>query len=119
MPRLPSERQIRRLEDILDNIARIERFTADLDFAAFAEGEQVIFAVFHALLIISEAARRLQSDAEQLMPDQPWPAIRAIGNVLRHQYDDVDALRIWQLVHADLPSLRLSVERALIELRKA
>jgi uncharacterized protein with HEPN domain len=114
---LPSNRQTRRFEDILENIARIERFTAGLDFAAFSSNEQVLYAVFHALLIISEAARKLQGDAERMIPSQPWPAIRAIGNVLRHQYDDVNPGAIWDVVQKDLPNLRRSVERALSDLR--
>lgn len=70
-----------------------------------------MFAVFHALLIISEAARRLGSDAEALAPEQPWQSIRAFGNVLRHQYDEVDPGATWRIVCGDLPSLKRSIER--------
>jgi uncharacterized protein with HEPN domain len=87
---LPSERRVRRFEEILDNIIRIERFTAGLEFEAFCRNEETFYAVLHALLIISEAARRLQGDAEALAPEQPWQAIRSLGNVLRHAYDGVD-----------------------------
>jgi uncharacterized protein with HEPN domain len=80
-----SEKPLRRLEDILDSIARIERFTAGLDFDGFAANDQIVYAALHALLIVSEAARKLGADAENLMPSQPWPAIRSIGNVLRHE----------------------------------
>ena len=114
---MPSDKRIRYFEDILDNIARIERFTIGLDFKAFTANEQVTFAVFHALLIISEAARRLGSDAEKLAPDQPWRAIRSLGNVLRHEYEVVDANVIWRIVTTDLPALKQASERALADLR--
>jgi hypothetical protein len=65
---LPSDRRARRFQDILDNIARIERFTAGLDFEAFTRNEETFYVVLHALLIISEAARKLQGDAEVLAP---------------------------------------------------
>ena len=29
-------------------------------------------------------------------PDIPWQAIAGIGNVLRHDYDEIDAMVIWQ-----------------------
>ena len=58
--RVPSEKPLGRLEDILDNIVRIERFTAGLDFTAFAANEQAFYATLHALLIVSEAARKLR-----------------------------------------------------------
>jgi uncharacterized protein with HEPN domain len=116
---LPSRRQTRRFEEILENIELIERFVTGLDYAVFAGNKQVLYAVFHALLIISEAARKLQGDTERLIPDQPWPAIRAIGNVLRHQYDDVDPVAIWQVVRHELAPLKTAVEQVLRDLRSA
>lgn len=100
---------------MLENVARIERFTAGFDEATFAADEKAMFAVFHALLIISEAARRLGSEAETLAPEQPWQAIRAFGNVLRHQYDEVDPGATWRIVRDDLPSLKRSIQRVLGE----
>jgi uncharacterized protein with HEPN domain len=114
---LRSERQIRRFEDILNDIARIERFTAGMDLQAFSANEQATFAVLHALLILSEAARRLGIDAETQAPEQPWQAIRSLGNVLRHEYEGVDLGAIWRIVADDLPALKRSVERALVDLR--
>jgi uncharacterized protein with HEPN domain len=114
---LRSERRARRFEDILDNIARIERFTAGMDFPAFSANEQVTFAVLHALLILSEAARRLGTDAETRVPEQPWRAIRSLGNILRHEYEGVDLNAIWRIVTDDLPALKLAVARALADLR--
>jgi uncharacterized protein with HEPN domain len=51
---LPSERPLQRLQDILDNIERIERFTAGKDFEHFAKDEQALYASLYALLVISE-----------------------------------------------------------------
>jgi uncharacterized protein with HEPN domain len=53
---LPSEKPLRRLEDILENIARIEQFTAGMNFDGFAANELAVYASLHALLIVSEAA---------------------------------------------------------------
>jgi hypothetical protein len=53
---LPSEKLLRRLEDILENIARIEQFTAGMNFDGFAANELAVYASLHALLIVSEAA---------------------------------------------------------------
>lgn len=114
---MPSEQLIRRFEDILDNISRIERFTADLDFSSFVADEQVLFAVLHALLIISESARKLAKAAETLAPGQPWRSIRSLGNILRHAYDDVEPEPIWRIVRDELPGLKAAVEQALMHLR--
>jgi uncharacterized protein with HEPN domain len=60
---------------------RIERFTTGLNADSLARNEQAFYAVLHALLIISEAARRSGNEAETLAPDQPWQSIRSLGNV--------------------------------------
>ena len=114
---MPSEKRIQQFADILENIARIERFTAGFDAGGFAGNEQVFYAVLHALLIISEAARRLGNEAEALAPDQPRQSIRSLGNVLRHAYDGVDPGIIWRIVCDDLAGLKRAVGQALVGLR--
>jgi uncharacterized protein with HEPN domain len=92
---LPSEHPARRFADNIDNIERVEQFTAGMDLATFVSQGAVAHGVQYALLIISEAARKLGTHAERLAPHQPWADIRSIGNMLRHQYDDVDPEVIW------------------------
>jgi uncharacterized protein with HEPN domain len=103
---LPFSDKRQSLEDIIENIARIERFVAGLGAAAFINDQEKIFAVQYALLVISEAARRLGDDAERLCPGQPWAEIRGIGNWLRHGYDRIDPRVIWNTVQQDLQPLR-------------
>jgi uncharacterized protein with HEPN domain len=114
---LPSEKPLQRLQDILDNADRIERFTAGLDFEAFQANEQAVFASLHALLILSEAARKLGDQADTLVPGQPWAGIRSIGNVLRHEYDGVDPELVWRVIRSgDLAALKRAVGEALARL---
>jgi len=115
---LPSEKPLRRLEDILENIARIEQFTAGMDFDGFAANDQAVYASLHALLIVSEAARKFGGAAEALVPSQPWPEIRSIGNVLRHEYDGIDPDTVWRIIDSgDLASLKEAVGAAVARLR--
>jgi uncharacterized protein with HEPN domain len=55
--------------------------------------------------IISEASRRLPEDLKARHPEIPWPKVAGIGNVLRHNYEDVAAPVLWNVVRDDLPSL--------------
>jgi hypothetical protein len=41
------------------------------------------------------------------------PAVRAFGNVLHHAYDQVDPVRIWEIVTQDISDLASAVESAL------
>ncbi len=83
-----------------------------MDLAAFLAHESTIYAVQYPLPIISEAARKLGAQAELLAPDQPWDSIRSIGNVLRHQYDDVGPDVIWWIVQRDLAALEAAARKA-------
>jgi hypothetical protein len=65
---LHSDKRVRWFADILDKIARIERFTAGFDLNRFVGDERASFAVLHALMIISEAARRLGQTPSPLRP---------------------------------------------------
>jgi uncharacterized protein with HEPN domain len=115
---LPSKSPIRRLEDILENIALIKQYTRGFSHESFVQDRKTQDAVERCLMRISEAASKLESSAETLIPDQPWSEIRAVGNVLRHEYDSVDPLIIWNIADRDLESLRSSVEMALVKLQR-
>lgn len=101
------------LRDIVDAVGMIETFTAGMDFEAFREDPKTIAAVERKLLVISEAAIRLGSDAESRCPGQSWRDMRGIGNWLRHQYERIDLAVIWKTVREDLPPLKAAVLRAL------
>ena len=101
------------LADILENIERIEAYTAGLDRAAFAADGRTRDAVERCLERICEAAHRLGSEAEHLMPEQPWADIRGMGNRLRHAYDRVSFDVIWNSIETDLPALASDVRQAL------
>ena len=113
---MPSNDAVQRFEDILANITRIEDFTKGLNAETFSETEEGIYSVKYALLIISEAAQKLDAIATELCPGIPWREIRGLGNRLRHEYDMIDVARIWLVVEKDLPPLKQSVQAALLRL---
>jgi uncharacterized protein with HEPN domain len=103
---MPSKHPARRFLDILDNIDAIDRHVASLDEAGFFASDLVMNAVERCLSRISEAAVKLDVEAERLAPGIPWPDIRGLGNHLRHGYDTVEPADIWAIVKTDLAPLR-------------
>ena len=101
------------LRDIAEAIDAIKQFTHNMDMAAFRADAKTVAAVERKLQVISEAAIRLDDQAEALCPGLPWRDIRGIGNWLRHQYDRVDIEAIWRTVIDDLPPLQSAVAHAL------
>jgi len=115
---LPSKNPILRLEDILENIGLIEEYTRDYSYQTFVQDRKSQDAVERCLLRLSEAASKLEGSVESVIPDQPWSEIRAVGNILRHEYDRVNPVVIWRIVSEDLNPLKRAVESALVRLRR-
>jgi uncharacterized protein with HEPN domain len=115
---LPSKDPIQRFQDILDNIGLIKEYTRGASFASYDRDRKTRDAVERCLARISEAASKLESSAEALIPDQPWSEIRGIGNVIRHEYDSIDPLIIWNIISRELDNLLTAVEAALEKLRR-
>ena len=78
------------IEDILENIAKIEGYLTGLTREMFENDDRTRDAAERCLERICEAVFRLGARAEQLMPGQPSSAIRGMGNWFRHGYDSID-----------------------------
>jgi len=91
---VPSKNAERRLTDIVENAAAIASYIDGLDAKTFSKERMRRDAVERCLQRVSEAAVKLGSDAERLIPSQRWKQIRSLGNVLRHGYDIVSAEEI-------------------------
>lgn len=89
-----------------------------MDLQAFTEDLRTRDAAERCLERISEAARKLGALAEELCPTIRWPQIRAIGNLLRHEYDRVDIVHVWLTIEDDLAPLKAAVEAALKQFRE-
>jgi uncharacterized protein with HEPN domain len=70
---VPSKDPLQRLEDILENIARIDQYTKGLDAAAFVEDRMVYDAVERCLERISEAAKSSERSQKRIAPTFPGP----------------------------------------------
>lgn len=98
--------------DILANIGHIEGFLKDMGPIELYDDQRTVFACHYALLVISEAAKRLGPRAERLCPGAPWRDIRGIGN----PYDNLDSMMIWKVYQDDLPALQAAATAALARL---
>ena len=107
---MPTERPRQRLVDIRDNVERIERHTAGLTRQQFQDDLKARDAVERCLERIAEAARKLGDQYDSQYPDLDLPALRKMGSVLRHDYDNVDAGVVWTTIGSRLPSIKAMAE---------
>jgi uncharacterized protein with HEPN domain len=98
------------LEEVLQAISLIESATSSHDRASLAGDLFVQRGIERLLEIISEAARHLPDEMLAARPEIAWADIRAIGNLIRHEYWRVDPDIVWAVVIDDLPPLRAAVE---------
>jgi uncharacterized protein with HEPN domain len=110
---LPSNKLARRLSDIVENADLVASYIAGFQEEAFLADRKTQDAVERCLQRITEAAIKLGSEAERLVPGYPWKDVRGLGNRLRHEYDSIDAAQIWQIARNELPALAQSCKVAL------
>jgi uncharacterized protein with HEPN domain len=60
--------------------------------------------------IVSEASRHVPDAMKDKHPNAEWQEIRAIGNILRHEYQRVDDLVMWRIAKNYFPELRRIVK---------
>jgi uncharacterized protein with HEPN domain len=63
--------------------------------------------------VISEASRRLSGELKARHPDIAWKQMAGAGNIYRHDYQGIAALRIWETVKLALPPLRVVIKQEL------
>jgi len=101
--------------DILQAIALIEQFVGTMDFQTYQNDPKTKAAVEREFSILSEAAYRLDSEAEILCPGPDWTGLRGMGNVLRHAYHRTNDEVLWNAVQLELKPLKEAVTKAVTE----
>jgi len=98
------------IHDILQAIERIEEVTSGKKFSDFESSWQMRWLVQRAIEIISEASRAIPEELANRRPEIPWPKVRGIGSVLRHEYSGLSDRIIWNVVVDELPRLKIAIE---------
>ncbi|HIK40841.1 DUF86 domain-containing protein [Thermoleptolyngbya sp. M55_K2018_002] len=97
-----------KLQDILDAIERIDRYTAQ-GRQAFEQNELIQAWFTQNLQVIGEASRSLSSTLRTHHPEVPWAKIIGMRNILTHNYFEIDLDIVWLTVAQELPSLKQAI----------
>lgn len=104
---MQGERPVRlRLLDILDAVHGIETHLSGKTFEDYANSALSQRAVERWLEIISEASRHIPAAWKAENPGVPWRAIAEFGNITRHVYQAVSAIRVWTTATTELGLLK-------------
>lgn len=101
------------LEDILEAVARIQRYTQELPRDAFANDERTVDAVVRNLEVIGEAVKQLPAEVRSRAPAIEWQRIAGLRDILIHQHFGIDIEIVWDVVQTKLPDLGAAVRAIL------
>jgi uncharacterized protein with HEPN domain len=103
---MPSSRKwALRIEHILDAIAKIDQYTANLTETSFAGESMAVDAVLRNFQVIGEAARHVPNDVKSRYPKIPWSQMMGMRHVVVHGYNIVRLDIVWRTIQQDLPPL--------------
>lgn len=101
------------IRHMLDAIAGLRDTAGGRDAAALASDWMRMRAIERGFEIISEASRRIPEEIRATETDIPWAKIAGLGNVLRHDYHQVEASTLLFALSDEIPPLEVALRRML------
>ena len=102
-----------RVADILAAVEAIGRYTTDMTYEEFVADQRTADAVVRNLMTMGESIRWIPEPILDAHPEVPWRIMRAVRNVVVHEYFGIDARILWETVRGDLPPLVPRLEAVL------
>ena len=93
------------LEDILNSIAKIQRYTANMTRQSLVSDDRTFDAVVYNLQIIGEAVKNIPKDVRDRYPQIEWRKIAGLRDIVAHAYFSIDDEIIWDVISNKLPDL--------------
>jgi len=104
------------LQDILEAISDIEKFTEDVAKDEFFRNREKQYAVLRALEIIGEATKNLSRELKGRYHEIPWGDVAGMRNKLIHEYFGVKLELVWETIRQNLPEFKTVIVEILKEM---
>ena len=99
------------LLDILESARLAVQYLVGMTPQEFLANAEKQDAVVRRIEIIGEAAGRVSPETRSQLDKMPWSSMKAMRNLMIHQYDVVDMAIVWDTVQRDLPPLIRELEK--------
>lgn len=101
---MPRDARIR-FADMLEFAMKANGKTAGIDHPTFRDNEDLQVVVSHWILLLGEAAARVDPDIRSIYPELPWEQMLGMRNRIVHEYFAIDTEVVWQTAVNSLPPL--------------
>lgn len=102
-----------RIQHIREAIDHIENFTTGISYEDYVANLQLRLALVKLLEIIGEAASMLTDELRDKFSDVEWGTLKAVRNILVHEYFGIDYAIIWASIQRDIPALKVKIDHIL------
>jgi uncharacterized protein with HEPN domain len=109
-PYNPSHTQEAYLLDMLDSAHAIRKYMEGVTYDTFWEDAEKRDAVTMRISVIGEAARFILPPTAAMLPEIPFPKIRAMRNHITHDYKGIDYTEVWNVILDHIPLLISELE---------
>jgi uncharacterized protein with HEPN domain len=103
------------IEDILESIEKIKRYTKNINRQEFGGDEMRVDAVVRNFEIIGEAANRISNDLQENNSEIAWRRIIGLRNRIVHEYFGIDLDILWTIIHNYLDDLENQLSKINID----
>lgn len=106
------------VEDILESIVWIEKFTANMEFEQFLADEKTKTAVVKKLEILGEATKNIPKPVRDKYKNLPWADMARMRDKLSHEYFGVRYDIVWKAAKESLPEIKPLIEKVLADIKE-
>lgn len=101
------------IDDILEAIRKIEKYSRGLSFEDFSQDDMIIDATVRNFEVIGEATKHIPQRVRRKYPVLPWKTMAGMRDKLIHEYFGVNIEVLWKTIKEDLPEVKPKIEDVL------
>lgn len=106
------------LQDIQNSVAKIFKYTTNIDYQEFISNDMLKDAVERNFEIIGEAVKNLSEDFKNQYPNIPFKQVAGMRDKLIHDYFGVDYEIVWKTIKDKLPQFNTDIINLINNLKK-
>ena len=98
---------------VVDAIEQLERYTRGMSENEFTSRVMVQDASAHQVGIVSQAAKNISTEFQDLHPKIPWETIMAVHSQIIGEDYKLNLPTAWEVIQDDLPLLKHTLRKLL------